>query len=201
MHQLKNLQCFCPVNGRMGVGLLEFFNTPDQEYVMFILKAVKAMRITQAYSLLRKLDGSKTGRYASRCLDQLRYMQKIWMAGGTLTFPRLHGAPVDEDMLAAIDVMLDLTDIKVHAISSSTLPYKLCFLAEQNNGMGNYAVIVAHPSSEAVTAASLQNTDPDGRTVIFLISELSQAASIKTDLPHFLALNDGGKYKYLSGEA
>ena len=182
----------------MGVRILVFVTTPDQEYIMLVLQAAKVMRKTQACKLLSKLDSRKTDQYTGRCLDQLRYMQRVYLTGDMLMLPRLYNAPADEDMLAAIDIMLDLTDIRIHAISASTPPYKLCFLAEQKNGMGSYAVFAASPGSEALISAKLQNSGQNVHTVIFLISEISQAESIKTAMPHFFALPDGGNYRYLS---
>ena len=178
---------------------MSFMTTPDQEYILSVLGATKAMRRAQAYRLLGKLDGRKTERYADRCIEQLRHMRKIRLNGDMIALPLLHDAPPDEGMLAATDIMLDLTDIRVCAVSASVPPYKLCFLAEQKNGMGNYAVAIARPGAEALLTASLQNSDHAGRTVIFLLSGISQAEGIKTSLPHFFALPDGGKHKYLSG--
>ena len=181
---------------------MSFITTPDQEYLMSILGAVKAMRKTQAYRLLGKLDAGKTAQYVDRCLEQLRHMQKISLAGDMLMLLREYDAPPDKDMLAAIDIMLDLTDIRVRSISASTPPYKLCFLAEQKKGLGNYAVIAVPIGTERMVTAGLDSSGQDSRTItiIFLLSDLSQAGSVKTALPHFFALPDGGKYRYLSAE-
>ena len=177
-----------------------FITTPEQDYLLSILKTTKVMRRSQTLTLLQKLDHGKTEQFVARCLEQLRHIRKIvWLTDDLFTLPLLQKSPVDESMLSAIDIMLDLTEVRVDALSASAQPYKLCFLAQQQNDIGNYAIIVAPPGSEAVITASLRSSDDDGRTVIFLVSTLSQAEGIKTSLPHFFAISDGGKYRYYSG--
>jgi len=129
------------------------------------------MRKLQAALLLKKLDSGKTEQYVDLCMDQLRHIRKIALTDKLLTLPQLYNTAPDEDMLAAVDIMLDLTDKKVLAVTASAPPYKLCFLAEQKNGIGNYAIAVVHPGSEPIMTASLQNSAYENRTVIFLLSE------------------------------
>jgi len=176
-----------------------FMTTPDQEYILSILNTTKAMRKLQAALLLKKLDSGKTEQYVDHCLGQLRHIRKIALIKELLTLPHLYNAVPDEDMLAAVDIMLDLTDKKVLAVTASAPPYKLCFLSEQKNGIGNYAIAVVHPGLEPIITASLLNSAHENRTVIFLLSELSQAERIKTTMPHFFAVPDSGKLRYLSG--
>ena len=179
---------------------MQFVTTPEQNYILSVLKVTKVMRRAQAVALLNKLGGGDAGDAADRCLGQLLHIRKIaWLTDDLLTLPLLQKMPVDEDMLAAMDVMLDLTAIKIHVLSASMVPYKLCFMSEQKNGYGRYAVAVVIPGSEAMVSAALLDFERDGRTVIFLLSELSQEKRIKTLLPHFFAIPDCGKYRYFSG--
>lgn len=178
---------------------MKFITTPEQDYLLSVLGVAKVMRKSQAIRLLNKLDDSRNGQYWERCLGQLGHIRKIaWLSDGLITLPLLLRAAVDEDMLQAIDVMLDLTDIRVQALSSSTPPYTLCFLAEQKRDFGSYAIIIVRPGNEAVISASLQNSARDGRTVVFILSEPPQAQGIRMSLPHFFAIPDGGKYHYFS---
>lgn len=176
------------------------FITPDQEYILSILQKTKVMRGDQAYRLLNKLDGSKNDQYAARCLEQLRYIRKIARkSDGVFTLPILGNVPADEEMLSAMDIMLDLTDFKILELSAGKPPYKLCFLTEQDNSMGSYAVVTVPPGHEASVSASLSFSDPESPTVIFLLSELSQKDGVKTALPHYFTVKDGGKYRYFGG--
>ena len=179
---------------------LKFITTPEQDYILSILKVVKVLRKSQAVRLLKKLDGSKNEQCWERCFGQLGHIRKIaWLSDDLFTMPLLQRNAVDEDMLQAVDVMLDLTDIRVQSLSSSKPPYNLCFLAEQKKDFGSYAIIIARPGTEAVITASLNNSGQDGRTVVFILSDPSQTQGIKTSLPHFFAISDGSKYRYFSG--
>jgi hypothetical protein len=179
---------------------MKFTTTPDQDYILSVLRETKAMRKSQAQTLLGKLDGGNDERYIVRCLEQLRHMRKIfWQSDEVFTLKALWAVPADAEMLSAADIMLDLTDIRVHTISSSFAQYKLCFMSEQKDGIGNYAVVVVRPGTESMITATLKNASPDERIIIFLLSTLSQAEGIKTSLPHFFAMYDNGIYHYFSG--
>ena len=179
---------------------MKFTTTPDQDYILSILKETKAMRKSQALALLSKLDGGNDERYIDRCLSQLRHMRKIvWLSDEVFTLSLLWATPANAEMLSAVDIMLDLTDIRVHALSASTAHYMLCFVSQQKDGVGNYAVINVRPGTEASISESLKNTAPDRCTVIFLLSALSQAEKIQTSMPHFFAISENGMYHYFSG--
>jgi hypothetical protein len=178
---------------------MRFITTPEQDYLLSVLKVTRIMRKPQAIRLLNKLDDGRNDQYWERCLGQLGHIRKIaWLSDGLFTLPLLLRAAVDEDMLQAIDVMLDLTDIRILTLSSSTPPYNLCFLVEQKRDFGSYAITIVRPGTEAVISASLRDSGQDGRTVVFILSESSQAHGIWTTLPHFFAIPDGGGYRYFS---
>ena len=173
-----------------------FTITPDQQYILSILHATKVMRKGQALRLLGKPGCDKPSAYALRCLDQLRHIRKIsWKSGDILTTPMLYHAPADDEMLSAIDIMLDLSGSKPLSVSSGPEPYKLCFLSRQGDDLRGFAIIVVKPGEEETLAASLCGA-PDGRTVIFLLSGLAQKDRVKTPLPHYFALYDNGRYRY-----
>ena len=176
-----------------------FTVTPDQEYILAILRKTRFMRTDQACRLLRCLNKHKTEEYVIRSLHQLRHMQKIiWKTEEIFAMPSLYEKPADEKMLAALDIMTDLTEYKVTVQSANNSPYKLCFFTEQQDSFGCYAVVIVTPGSEARISAVLYGTDTV-RTIIFLLSDLSQKEGIKTNLPHFFAIEDNGKYRYFKG--
>ena len=59
-------------------------------------------------------------------------------------------------------------------------------------------MIIVHPGTEAIITAALQDSNHDGRTVIFLVTNPTQSEEIKTALPHFYAISEKGKYRYFS---
>jgi len=173
--------------------------TPDQKYILSILKETKAMRKSQAFTLLHKLSDSKDESYILRCLDQLRHMRKIvWQSEDLFTLSQLWAVPADAEVLSAIDIMLDLTEIRIPAISSSTRPYTLCFLSEQHDGIGDYAVIAVHPGEEVTITTNLRHINNDSTTIVFLLQNISQAKQIQTSLTHFFATYADGNYHYFS---
>lgn len=177
-----------------------FTVTQEQEYILSILHKTKVMRKEQAVKLLRIADFKRNAEYTTRCLEQLRHIRKIkWVSSDVFTLPILYMEPIDEEMLSAVDIMLDLTDSKILALSASKPPYKLCFVNGSEDSFGSYAVIVVPHGSETMITASLYGAESNNRTVIFLLSDSSQKERIKTALPHFFAIHDSGKYRYFKG--
>lgn len=180
-----------------------FTTTPEQDYLLSILQKTKVMRKDQAAKLLSGFDTKRDAGYTSRCLAQLQHIRKIkWSRqrpDDVFTLPLLYQESIDEDMLSAIDIMADLSDSKIIALST-TQPYKLYFYIAQENSFWSYAVITVQPGSEALVSTSLIGVETENRTLIFLLSNLEQKDNIRTSLPHFFAVNDGGKYRYFYGE-
>ena len=173
-----------------------FTVTPDQKYILSILDATKVMRKDHAFRLLEKLSAEYTEGYELRCLMQLKYMRKIaWKTDDVFAVPMMFNEPIDEDMLSAVDIMLDLTGKRVMSVSAGPEPYKLRFLSARDKGSNGFAVIVFNASLEREISASLHRI-PDGHTIIFLLSNLSQKDRVKTALPHYFAIRDGGRYRY-----
>lgn len=173
-----------------------FTVTPDQGYILSILNATKVMRNGQAARLIGKLYGGDMEKYTQGCLAQLRHIRKLtWKTQDVFTLPLLFHAPVDEDMLSAADVMLDLTNKRVLSVSAGPAPYKLRFLSEQGEGVKGFAVITVKPGSEREITDLLYGA-PDSHIAIFLLEEYAQKDSIKTTLPHYFAVLDCGRRRY-----
>jgi len=177
-----------------------FMITSDQEYILSILNKTRFMRVDQVCRLLKLLAEEKVEKYAVSLLKQLKHMQKIvWINEKTFALPSLYNESIDEDMLSAIDIMIDLTDYKILSISANNPPYKLCFFTESEDDLSNYAVIVVAPGTETRVTTSLYATDSENRTIIFILSDFSQKDKIKTTLPHFFAIYGTGQYRYFKG--
>jgi hypothetical protein len=173
-----------------------FTITPTLEYVLSVLDATKVMRKEQAFKLLKKFDAGKTEEHLIRDLRQLKHIQKIvWKSDDVLTTPLLFNEPTDEEMLSAIDIMLDLTDRRILSISRGPAPYTLRFVSEYRDRVKAFAVIIVNARSERSIKALLPGGS-DECTIIFVISSLSQKDRIKTSLQHFFAVRDGGRYRY-----
>lgn len=176
--------------------------TPDQDYILDVLKKTKFMRTEQAFRLLKAVDGRKNEQYAEGMLRQLKHMQKIiWHDDSNTIFslPNQYGKPVDEEMLSAIDIMTELNDVKIVSVSSNNPLYKLSFITGQEDSLSDYAVIFVSHGSEAAVSAALNDMNPGSRTVILLLSDFGQKDSITAVVPHYFAVYDNGKYRYFEG--
>lgn len=177
-----------------------FITSREQEHILSVLQKTKFMRKDQAVRLLSTGGFTRTAEYTMRCLEQLRHIRKIkWITADIFTLPIMYMEPVDDEMLLAIDVMLDLVGAGITALTAPPPPFKLCFFAGRDNNLGSYAVSIVRPGHEAEVTALLCGAEKLCHAVIFILSDLSQKDGIKTTLPHFFAVKDGGKYRYFRG--
>ncbi|MDR1065716.1 MAG: DUF5697 family protein, partial [Oscillospiraceae bacterium] len=151
------------------------------------------------------LLGERAEGHPARVLNQLRHLGKVRLAGdrldgdGIAVLPRLADKSVDSDMLAAVDVMLDISNGAPAAIASDRPPYKLCFLAERGDRLSSYGVVAAAPCEE-LRVNFLLDSDKTERTVIFITRDAAQTERFTTALPHYFAVRDGGRFRYFRGK-
>ena len=181
---------------RRGVSAV-FLITKDQAYIIMVIEATGFLRVSQVSRLLEKTGGVKSSAYIPGVIRQLRYMQKVYLLPEDLiSLPYLSGRPADEDMLAAVDIMLDLTKSKVLAVSTGKPPYKLCFLTDAGADIDSFGVIAAPPGEERKVNFLLEGDSLCQRTVVFLLRDLEQKALFKTSMPHYFAIFDEGTLRY-----
>jgi hypothetical protein len=174
-----------------------FVTTPDQDRVYRVLEQTGWMTVLQARRVLRVSSSTVPEEYARRVLKQLRYLQKARpVTDDIFVLPRLAGKPVDTDMLAAADVMLDLTGDSLLALSSKKPPFKLCFLSGHGDTVTSYGIVSVREGEERQVNFLLEGMPDEKRTVIFLIHYPEQQALFRTILPHYFAVFDGGKRRY-----
>jgi len=170
--------------------------TPNQEYILSILNETKVMRKDQAIRLLMKLDAGITVEDAQRCIGQLRHIRKlVWKTDNVFTHPMLFHKPTDDEMLSAIDIMIDLSKQRVLSVSAGPAPFKFRFLSEEGNGARSFAVAVVQPGYESTIMAAPNDT-LEGCIAILLLSERSQKDTVKTEMQHYFAIRSGGRYHY-----
>ena len=132
-----------------------------------------------------------------RILRQLRYMQKLrFESEDIVTLTNIRSGDIDRDMLAAVDVMLDISDNAPLEIGGEAVPFKLRFLTDDGDRVGSYGIIVVPLGSEAQIHFQLKEVVSDKHTVIFILTDLAQRDKLKTSQPHYFAVHDGDKYRY-----
>jgi hypothetical protein len=170
--------------------------TLDQRRLLEVITCAGYLTERQAGVLL----GERAEGHPARVLRQLRHLGKVRLAGdGIAVLPRLADKSVDSDMLAAVDVMLDISSGAPAAIASDRPPYKLCFLAERGDRLSSYGVVAAAPGEEP-RVNFLLDADKTERTVVFIPRDAAQTERLKTALPHYFAVRDGGRFRYFKGK-
>ena len=179
------------------------FLTKDQEYILTIIKATRVLRRIHAFSLLSKLDSEIPDWYCDKCLRQLQHISRIaWStkAEDVFTLPEMYDRPIDTDLLAAIDIMLDLTDKRIQAISAPGPPFKLRFLTERKSKLKGYAIAAVPPGNEAPMAALINESAPAaGSAAIILLSDMSQMETLRIRIPHYFVIRGANGYRYFEG--
>jgi len=163
---------------------------------MRILEKTRMLTVTQAYRLLSALDERATEAYALRVLRQLRYMQKLRFESESLvTLPSIIQHSGDISILAAIDIMLDISKDAPLDVGGESPPFSLRFLTDDGNRVGSYGVVVVEQGNETMINFQVEEVTGN-RTIIYLIENKEQRTLIKTTQHHYFAVKDGKKYRY-----
>lgn len=174
-----------------------FLTTENQERVLTVLEKTGFLRLSQVAQLI---NDRSDGQYTQRIVRQLRYMQRVYMmSGDVIALPHIHDRPIDNPMLTAVDIMLDIAGRQLLAVSSAKPPAKLCFLTETRDGIGSYMIILVPKGHEAIVSAVQPDATLNQRVLIILLEELSQQQRFRLSIPHFFAVHDG-QYHYIKGE-
>ena len=103
---------------------------------------------------------------------------------------------VARDILAAVDVMLDISDGTPLDIGGESAPFALRFLTDDGERVGSYGIIIVPPNGEARVNFQIEEVSTNAYTIIFLLADHTQRELIKTFQPHYFAVRDGDKYRY-----
>jgi hypothetical protein len=176
-----------------------FITTPHHKLILSVLEKTGILSFGNMETLLAA-EGAEVGAgYVERLAAQLAHMQKAYPATeGLITAPRLVSAPPGADMLAAVDIMLDVSGGRPLALRPGAPPCKLCFLVETEYGIGGYAVISVEARRETALNFILEGMD-EKRVIILLLENENQKERLKIGLPHFFAVREKGKIRYFEG--
>lgn len=172
----------------------------QQRLINSILEETGVISVKQVHKLLSKAGNGRemTEEHAGRVIKQLRCMNKAcWINDDVATRPQLRQKNLDCDMLAALDVMVDLLDTSPLAVSAKKMPFKLSFLIEQEEDILPFGICTVEQGKESTFNFKLSDRkDISTTTVIFLISDIQQKELLHTDLKHYFALTDNGRMRY-----
>lgn len=113
------------------------------------------------------------------------------------------GASPDEDLLAAVDVMLSFRENGVEFHTPGNPPFKLTFFKNSPDGMLRaYYVAVIHRGTEYMTLQQAKGTyKGKHNAAIFILDDLRQAGEIRFPYEHYHAVIKAGKVAFYKGVA
>ena len=156
----------------------------DQMNILRILEKTRLLTVAQALRIVRAANERATEPYSLRLLQQLRYMQKIrFESEDIIALPDIVKRDVARDILAAVDVMLDISDGAPLDIGGESTPFALRFLTDDGERVGSYGIIVVPPNGEARVNFQIEEVSTNAYTIIFLLADHMQRELIKTSQP------------------
>jgi hypothetical protein len=165
----------------------------EAQYIDAILCETNCLSIVQIKRLLLLYNRELPLHYASGVAKQLCYAGRAVMRDKDVLVPMYIDAPeADPDMLAAVDIMLDLLRERPAAISSRRPPFKLVFQPGRDDSA--YAVAIVKKGLEGSFSLPAELL-----TVVFLLEDLSQAELIKTAAPYYFAVFEENRLRYYRG--
>jgi hypothetical protein len=174
-----------------------FLLTPHHRLILGILEKTGVMSLAHIEALLAATGADIKPDYVKRLVSQLAHMQKIYPAtDGIVAASHPINAPPDADMLAAVDIMLDVSGGRPLALKRGTPPYKLCFLAEAECGIGSYAVIAAETGREIELNFALEGMRDEKRVIVLILENERQSKKLTIKSPHFFAIRENEKIRY-----
>ena len=176
--------------------------TQDQKRIMSILDKTQVLTTAQVFCILKVSNERATEAYALRVIQQLRYMQKLrFESEDIITLPDMVPQRDKNDLiLAAVDIMLDISEGAPLEVGSKSTPFILRFLTDNGDSIGCYGIIAVPLGGAARVNFQLEDISSVKQTIILLLADLKQREEIKTTRPHYFAVKDGNKYRYYADE-
>ena len=173
----------------------------DQMNILRVLEKTRLLTVAQALRIVKAANERATEPYSLRALRQLRYMQKIrFESEDIIALPDIVQRDAATDMLAAVDVMLDISDGAPLDVGGESVPFALRFLTDDGERVGSYGIIIVPENGEARVNFQLEEVKTNAHTIIFLLADHIQRTLIKTTQPHYFAVRDGDKHRYYADE-
>lgn len=166
-----------------------------QAYTLELLRQLRYLRCDQLAALMRLRFGSSEA-HVERNLRQLRYMGRLEREGDCV---RLPGRPRDEQLLWAVDVMLQLCGGTLPDLAAGEPPCKLVFSLQDERGYLDFKAVPVKPGEERPALARLLAQSPGfSCTFLFLLQSEAQIPLLETDRPAYYVLPNGkGGYSFL----
>lgn len=165
-----------------------------QAYTLETMRQLRYIRLNQLATLMR-LRFNSAPDHVERNIRQLRYMNRLEYRDGYLCLP---GRQRDNDMLAAVDVMLQLCGTTVPEFTVGVSPCKLVFSLKDTRGYMDFKVIPVKDGNERpILAKTLAQPSEFVCTLLFLLQHKAQIPLLEVDRPAYYVLPNGNNYIFL----
>ena len=175
--------------------------TTVQQYIMKLLKTFRCLRDDQIDRLVcaeMKYKPEYALRQRERILNLCSHMVRRPLDGYT----GMNGAEADNDLIAAMDVMLMFLPQRLAAYRRGKPPFKLAFVKEDPNGqLRAYYVAVVRMGMELILSEQAQCAYKGrGNVVLFLLEDIQQAEAIDVPFEHYYVVREEDGFQFFEGE-
>jgi hypothetical protein len=169
--------------------------TVQQVDILALLIDFKCLRYTHIQSIIAAKHNS-SDEQLSTMVRQLVFLGKLRRESGFVMLP---GRKMDERVIKAFDVVMDLSDGYIGFICPGKAPFTLLFTVQKSNAPPGKIFGVVHVERfyERIINAQLSACDRE-MTVIFILRDKEQKELLTVDGNHYFAVQDeNGRYKFL----
>lgn len=171
--------------------------TPEQEVLLESLGKAGCLTLDQAVKIMRSRTPRMAASLGKRLVDQLAHINKVRLLPDGIITTYLFGRR-DDDMLAAVEVMLDVCRGLPKVWAGRRPPFILTFLTGEK--LKQFGVVRVIEGMEVGIGVAVEGASTGRRLhVIFILSTLGQKELVSTSLPHYFVWHDGERYRYYKG--
>ena len=164
--------------------------TVQQKYIKELLKTFGALKIKQIKKLLRM----KFEDYSYyQTVNPLMTMGEVKVHGEYILDSR---SIVDEAVITAIDVMLEIEPNKIDIIQKGKDLFALTFFKQREDKLCRYDICIASQGLEHVLTTQLENINAKYRTIVFVLEFPEQQENLFAPCEYCFVWKKEGKYHF-----
>jgi len=176
--------------------------TKPQERILGLLKTYRCLRDDQICRLVGREFQGETA-FIGRQLERLHslFRHRLCQPGPGCT--GVIRASPDEDLIRAVDVMLEFQKHGLETFRPGKPPFKLTFFKTSQDGfLRAYYVAVVRKGAEFFISQPAQAACKGrNNAVIFVLDSIQQTKHIQLSTEHYLAIKKDGGYQFYKGVA
>jgi len=174
--------------------------TNVQVSILELLKTYRCLRNDQICRIIGREFQSESA-FIVRHLERLQTLCRYKLCQPRPGFTGVVGAVPDDDLLLAVDVMLEFQACGLGTFRPGKPPFKLIFFKIGEKGhLRAYYVTIVHSGTENLLSSLARNTAKGcGNAVIFVLDNIQQARHIQFPFEHFYVVRENDGYQFYKG--